>query len=77
MPIVLFYNSSLACCPLSTEAAQTSIRCSEYFRYQYSKVRSRKNANSATIAVARRMLKVIYVILKENREYIEKPVDIK
>jgi transposase len=60
-----------------TEAAQTSIRCSEYFRYHYSRVRSRKNANSATIAIARRMLEIIYVMLKENREYIEKPVDIK
>ena len=60
-----------------TEAAQTSIRCSEYFRYHYSRIRSRKNANSATIAIARRMLEVIYVMLKENREYIEKPVDIK
>jgi transposase len=60
-----------------TEAAQTSIRCSEYFRYHYCKIRSRKNANSATIAIARRMLEVIYVMLKENREYIEKPVDIK
>jgi len=60
-----------------TEAAQTSIRCSEYFRYHYSKIRSRKNGNSATIAIARRMLEVIYVMLKESREYIEKPVDIK
>ena len=60
-----------------TEAAQTSIRCSEYFRYHYSRIRSRKNANSATIAIARRMLEIIYVMLKENREYIEKPVDIK
>jgi transposase len=60
-----------------TEAAQTSIRCSEYFRYHYSRIRSRKNGNSATIAIARRMLEVIYVMLKENREYIEKPVDIK
>ena len=60
-----------------TEAAQTSIRCSEYFRYHYNRVRSRKNANSATIAIARRMLEVIYVMLKESREYIEKPVDIK
>jgi transposase len=60
-----------------TEAAQTSVRCSEYFRYHYSRIRSRKSSNSATIAVARRMLEVIYVILKEKREYIEKPVDIK
>ena len=60
-----------------TEAAQVSIRYSGYFRYHYSKVRSKKNANSATIAVARRMLEVIYVMLKEGRAYIEKPVDIK
>ena len=60
-----------------TEAAQVSIRYSEYFRYYYNKVRSRKNANSATIAVARRMLEVIYCILKEGREYIEKPINIK
>jgi len=59
------------------EAALTAVRCSEYFRYHYSKVKSRKNGNSATIAVARRMLEVIYAMLKENREYIEKPVDIK
>ena len=60
-----------------TEAAQTSVRCSEYFRYHYSRIRSRKSANSATIAVARRMLEIIYGMLKEKREYIEKPVDIK
>jgi transposase len=60
-----------------TEAAQTSIRCSEYFRYHYSRIRVRKSANSATIAVARRMLEIIYVMLKEGRGYIEKPVDIK
>jgi transposase len=60
-----------------TEAAQTSVRCSEYFRYHYSRIRSRKNANSATIAIVRRMLEIIYAILKEDREYIEKAVNIK
>lgn len=60
-----------------TEAAQVSIRYSEYFRYYYNKVRARKNANSATIAVARRMLEIIYAMLKEGRSYIEKPIDIK
>jgi len=60
-----------------TEAAQLSIRYSEYFKYYYSKTRSKKNANSATIAVARRMLEVIYAMLKQDRAYIEKPVDIK
>ena len=59
------------------ESALVSIRYSSYFRYHYNKVRSRKNANSAAIAVARRMLEVIYVMLKEGRAYIEKPVDIK
>ena len=52
------------------------IRYSSYFRYQYNMVKSRKNANSATIAVARRMLEVIYVMLKEKKAYIEKPIDI-
>jgi transposase len=60
-----------------TEAAQVSIRYSEYFRYYYNKVRTKKNANSATIAVARRMLEIIYAMLKEKRAYIEKAVDIK
>jgi len=54
-----------------------AIRYSEYFRYHYNKVRSRKNANSAAIAVARRMLEIIYVMLKEKRSYIEKPINIK
>ncbi len=60
-----------------TEAAQASIRCSEYFRYHYSKLRSKKNANTAIVAVARRMLGAIYIMLKEEREYIEKPIDLK
>ena len=60
-----------------TEAVKVSIRYSEYFRYYYNKVRAKRNANSATIAVARRMLEIIYVILKEDRAYIEKPVNIK
>lgn len=60
-----------------TEAVKVSIRYSEYFRYYYNKVRAKRNANSATIAVARRMLEIIYVILKEDRAYIEKPINIK
>jgi len=60
-----------------TESTLVAIRYSEYFRYHYNKVRSRKNANSAAIAVARRMLEIIYVMLKEKRSYIEKPINIK
>lgn len=58
------------------EAAQISLRNSLYFRYYYYKVKNKKNTNSAIIALARRMLEIIYIILKEKREYIEKPINI-
>lgn len=57
-----------------TEAAQVAIVHSSYFRYYYSKVRAKQDANKATIAVARRMAEIAYVLLKEKREYIEKPI---
>lgn len=57
-----------------TEAAQVAIRYSEYFRYYYNKVRVKQGANSATIAVARRIAEIAYVLLKEKRPYIEKPI---
>jgi len=57
-----------------TEAAQVAIRHSGYFRYYYNKTRARQGANKATIAVARRMAEVAYVLLKEKRPYIEKPI---
>ena len=60
-----------------TEAVKVSIRYSEYFRYYYNRIRARRNPNSATVAVARRMLEIIYVMLKEGREYIERPINIK
>ena len=60
-----------------TELTLAAIRYGSYFRHQYNKVRYRKSPNSAAIAVARRMLEIIYAMLKEGRAYIEKPVDIK
>ena len=57
-----------------TEAAQIAIRHSEYFRYYYNKVRDRQDANKATVSVARRMAEIVYVLLKEKRGYIEKPI---
>jgi len=57
-----------------TEAAQVAIRYSEYFRYYYNKVKAKQGANSATIAVARRIAEITYVILKEKRPYVEKPI---
>jgi transposase len=59
-----------------TEAAQISIRHSPYFRYQYSKIRAKRNHNSAIIAVVRKMTEIIYVILKNSNPYIEKPINL-
>ena len=57
-----------------TEATQVAIRYSGYFRYHYNKVRAKQGGNSATIAVARRLAEIAYVLLKEKRQYIEKPI---
>ena len=56
------------------EAAHVAIRYSGYFRYHYNKVKARRGANKATIAVARRIAEIAYVLLKEKRGYIEKQV---
>ena len=58
-----------------TEADQVAIVHSEYFRYYYSKAKAKKGTNSAIVAVARRIAEIAYVILKEKREYIEKPIN--
>jgi transposase len=57
-----------------TEAAHVAVNHSEYFRYHYNKVKAKQGASSATIAVARRMAEIAYVLLKEKRSYIEKPI---
>ncbi|MBE3115343.1 MAG: IS110 family transposase [Actinobacteria bacterium] len=57
------------------EATQVAIRYSGYFRYYYNKVRQKQIASSVTIAVARRIAEIAYVILKEKRAYIEKPIN--
>lgn len=60
-----------------TEAAQIASRYSPYFGYYYNKVKDRSGPKSATVAVARRLLEVCYIILKEKRNYIEKPISFK
>ena len=57
-----------------TEAAHVAIRYSGCFRYHYNKVKARRGANKATVAVARRIAEIAYVLLKEKRGYIEKQV---
>jgi transposase len=57
-----------------TEAAHVAVNHSEYFRYYYNKIRAKQGESSATIAVARRMAEIVYVLLREKRSYIEKPI---
>lgn len=53
------------------EASWTTIRCSEYFRKIYLKIRLKKGVKRAIIVVAKRMAEIVYQILKEKREYKE------
>lgn len=55
-----------------TEAAQVANKNSPYLGSRYQKVKARKGANTATIAVARRLLEIVYYVWKEKRPYFEK-----
>jgi transposase len=58
-----------------TEAAQVAIVHSSYFRYHYFKIKAKRGTNPAIVAIARRIAEIVYVILKEKRPYIEKPIN--
>jgi len=60
-----------------TEAAQIAIRHSPYFSYYYNKIKAKSGFGHATVAVARKMLEICYIILKEKRSYFERPVSFK
>jgi transposase len=51
------------------EAVWPAIRKDSSLRYYYQKIKERKGANAAKVAVARRLLTIIYYMLKENRGY--------
>jgi len=51
------------------EAVWPAIRKDSSLRYYYQKIKERKGANAAKVAVARRLLTIIYHILKEDRGY--------
>lgn len=55
-----------------TEAAQVANKNSAYLGSHYQKVKARKGANTATIAVARKLLEIVYYVWKEKRPYFEK-----
>lgn len=59
------------------EAAWVAIGCSAYFGGQYRQLRDRgKTPNSAIITVAHRMCQIAYRLLKQNRMYEERHVNI-
>jgi transposase len=54
----------------AVEAVWPAIRADFDLRCFYERLKKRKGANSAKVATARRLLTIIYRMLKENRPYI-------
>ena len=55
---------------LRWEAVWPAVRSDFDIRVYYQKMKKRKGANSAKVAAARRLLTIIYRVLKEKRDYI-------
>lgn len=53
------------------EAVIPAIRKSPRLKYYYQKIKSRKGPNAAKVATARKLLELIYCVLKEKRNYYE------
>jgi transposase len=51
------------------EAAQTAVRSNSEFRAYYQRIRIRKGTNAAKVATARRLLTIVYRLLKQKRPY--------
>lgn len=58
-----------------TEAAQVASAVSPSLGSYYQKVKARRGANTATIALARNLLEIVYYVWKEKRPYFEKAHD--
>jgi len=54
------------------EAIWPAINKSNYLRTYYEKIRRQKGTNKAKVATARRLATIIYRVLLEDRDYIEK-----
>ena len=54
----------------AVEAVWPAIRADYDLRLYYERRKKRKGANMAKVATARRLLTIIYRLLKENRAYI-------
>jgi len=57
-----------------TEAVQTAIAKDLWLKRYYDRVKQRGGANKAKMAVARKLLEIIYRVWKERRPYYEKSV---
>ena len=55
------------------EAAWVAVRLDPYFRAHFAKRRAHKPAQSAIVATARRLLEVVWHVLKEDRPYQSRP----
>jgi transposase len=51
------------------EAAQTAVRSNSEFRAYYQRIRIRKGTNAAKVATARRLLTIVYRLLRQGRFY--------
>lgn len=51
------------------EAVIPAVRCDEYFRMEYERLKSKKGYNKAKVALARKLLEISYKVLKEKRNY--------
>jgi hypothetical protein len=51
------------------EAAQTAVRSNSEFHVYYQRIRMRKGTNAAKVATARRLLTIVYRILRQGRLY--------
>lgn len=58
-----------------TEAAQVASTVSPSLGSYYQEVKARRGANTATIALARNLLEIVYYVWKEKRPYFEKAHD--
>ena len=54
------------------EAIWPAINKSNYLRAHYERIKKQKGANKAKVGTARRLATIVYRVLSEDRDYIEK-----
>jgi transposase len=54
------------------EAIWPAVNKSNYLKTYYQRIRNTKGANKAKVATARRLTTIIYKVISENRDYIER-----